>query len=192
MRMDVIQETDALYPMENPDNEAVFSRKVLEMITVSNEFCLFMEENQKYGLTEVMHYLSRITPLLYLKGSLLPEVHVSDETANERFVTEEQYETLFQEMKAKFGKKDRFRMAGQADELELVSCSLADQLADLYQDLKDFVLLYQKNTMAARENAVHSCKRHFEERWGMAAVRIMFALHQLLYSRKDPEAYQNN
>jgi hypothetical protein len=181
--------------MESSDNEAVFSRKVLEMITVANEFCLFMEENHKYGLPEIMNYLSRITPLLYLKGSLLPEVVADDESGNERFVTEEQYETLYQSLKEKFSSRDAFKMSRQPDEGEVISLSLADQISDMYQDLKDFVLLYNKNTMSARENAVQSCKRLFEEHWGSAAIRIMFALHHLLYHRDErmtPPTYLNN
>jgi hypothetical protein len=181
--------------MEGSDKELVFSRKVLEMITVSNEFCLFIEEHAKYEPLQVLAYLERIIPLLYLKASLLPGVEVSDESANERFVTEEQWESCFQELKAKFGKIDAFYANKNAGEKDVQKFSLAENITDVYQDLKDFLNLYQRNTMAARENAVSSCKELFEVRWGYSAIRIMQAIHFILYGKNligDIPGYLNN
>jgi hypothetical protein len=181
--------------MGEAGNDLVFSRKVLDMITVANEFCLFIEENERYEPVQILAYLERVVPLLYLKGSLLPEVEVSDDTANERFVTEEQWETFFNELKRKFGKMDDFFSNETAGEQEIHTYSLADNVADLYQDLKDFLLLYERNTMAARENAIHSCKNLFESRWGYRAIRVMQAIHYTLYGRSPLNSlpgYLNN
>lgn len=167
--------------MDDTGKELVFSRKVLEMITVANEFCLFVEENNRYESIQILAYLERVVPLLYLKGSLLPDVEVSDESANERFVTEEQWETFFQELKIKFGRIDAFYSNETAGEKKISNYSLADNVVDMYQDLKDFLLLYERNTMAARENAVKSCKTLFENRWGYRAIRVMQAIHFTLY-----------
>ncbi len=169
--------------MDDTSKELVFSRKVLEMITVAHEFCLFIEENGRYESIQILAYLERVVPLLYLKGSLLPDVEVSDESANERFVTEEQWEVFFQQLKVKFGRIDTFYSNETAGEKDILTCSLADQVADMYQDLKDFLLLYERNTMAARENAVQSCKNLFESRWGYRAIRVMQAIHFTLYGK---------
>lgn len=171
--------------MDDSGKELANSRKVLEMLTVANEFCLFIEENSKYETIQIMAYLERVVPLLYLKGSLLPEIEISDESANERFVTEEQWETCFQQLKNKFGKVDIFYSNEKANEKDVQKCSLSDNIADLYQDIKDFVLLYSRNTTAARENAVISCKMLFESRWGYRAIRIMQAIHFALYGNNQ-------
>jgi len=181
--------------MENPGNDLVFSRKVLDMITVANEFCLFIEENSKYDPIQILAYLERVIPLLYLKGSLLPDVEVSDDSANERFVTEEQWETFFQDLKKKFGKFDAFYSNENAGEKEIVQYSIADNIADIYQDLKDFILLYERNTMASRENAIRNCKNLFEARWGTRAIRVMQAIHFSLYGQvtlNNLPGYLNN
>lgn len=181
--------------MENANEELVFSRKVLDMITVANEFCIFIEENSKYEPIQILAYLERVVPLLYLKGSLLPEVEVSDEGADERFVTEEQWETFFQELKRKFGKIDNFYSNENPGEQETQQYSIADNLTDIYQDLKDFIMLYGRNTMAARENAIHSCKNLFENRWGYRAIRVMQAIHHALYgnnAQSQLPGYFNN
>ena len=171
------------------DQELVFSKKVMEMITVSNEFCLFLKEHERYEVMQILAYMERILPLLYLKASLLPALDVSDEGSDERFVTEEEWETLFQELKTQLGKADTFFCNITAGDQELKKFSLAEQLADIYQDLKDFLTLYQRNTMAARENAVNNCRELFQNRWGPAALRALFAIHHFLYGTADAGMY---
>jgi hypothetical protein len=167
--------------MEGSQKELVFSRKVIEMITVANEFCLFIEENTKYETIQILAYLERVIPLLYLKGSLLPSIEITDESANERFVTEEQWEIYFNQLKKKFGKIDSFYSNESTQKDKCIRYSLADIIVDIYQDLKDFILLYERNTMIARENAVNNCKYLFESRWGYRAIRAMQAIHYILY-----------
>ena len=51
--------------------------------------------------------------------------------------------------------------------------------ADIYQDLKDFIYLYQKNTEMAKENAVSECKRLFQTRWGVRLTRAHTVIHEI-------------
>jgi hypothetical protein len=181
--------------MEGEHKELVFSHKVVEMITVANEFCIFIEESEKYSKIQMLAYLEKVIPLLYLKGSLLPNVEVSDESANERFVTEEQWEKIYLELKFKFEKEDVFFINENTSEKDSLKCSFADNITDIYQDMKDFILLYQQNTMASRENAVNSCKLCFENHWGYRAIRCMYAIHHLLHGSQVPggfPGYLNN
>jgi hypothetical protein len=175
--------------MEGPQKEIVFSRKVVEMITVANEFCIFAEEIAKYDKMHILAYLDRILPLLYLKGSLLPDVVVSDESANMRFVTEEQWQDCYNDLKRILGKEDSFFINENAVTDDCVKYSLSENIADIYQDMKDFVQLYQQNTMATRENAVFFCKLYFESQWGCRAIRSMFAIHHLLYGNQSNSGY---
>ncbi len=50
----------------------------------------------------------------------------------------------------------------------------------MYQDLKDFVLLYGKGTQAAQENAAYSCRYYFDTHWGPRAIRLLDVVHQRL------------
>jgi hypothetical protein len=181
--------------MEEPQKELIFSRKVIEMITVANEFCIFIEESAAYEKIQILAYLERVVPLLYLKGSLLPDVVVSDDSANVKFVNEEQWQECFNRLKEKFGKDDAFYTNENAGEKECVKYSIAENVADLYQDMKDFILLYQVNTMASRENAIFFCKLNFESQWGYRAIRSMFAIHHVLHghpAKVDYPGFHNN
>jgi len=177
--------------MSDTPNHPVYSRNVLELITVANEFCLFMAKIEKYPRHEVFNYLQKIGPLLYLKGSLIPEIVVSNQDANERFVTSEEYEILFNELRKIFKKDDEFWFVDDFDEddNDPVKARLSEYFTDLYQDLMDFILLYQKNTLQAKENAVAEIRKQFLSHWGYKILTAQKALHSLVInpSRSEPD-----
>lgn len=168
------------------DSNSVSSKNVMEMLTVANEYCHFCEKAYQYPVDDILSYLQKIMPLLYLKGSLVPAVVVKNPEANERFVTEENYEIIFNELRNKFKPKDEFWLIEntQSNDNEPLKVSLAENLTDIYQDLKDFVLLYAKGTESAKENSVHDCKKFFENHWGVRLVQSQNYIHQLVYAGK--------
>ncbi len=173
--------------MPDQTEDITISRAILEMITVANEFCHYLDTCEKRPKREIFEFINRIGPLLYLKGSLLPEIEVMDPDANERFVTQENWESIFTLLRDKFGKDDEYWTIDpeHINETEPLKASLAENIADIYQDMKDLILLYQKNTFAARENAVSECKNLFASHWGYRIGKIMIRLHHLL---NDPDA----
>ena len=162
-----------------PGDDPVYSRKVLEMITVANEFCLFLEKAEDYSAEELLSFLQKISPLIYLKGALLPDIEVEDEDATEHYVSEEQWESLFNILYHKFGERDLFYFVDQHEKshADPVKGSLAECFTDIYQDLKDFLLLYQKPLKIFKENAVRDCKRLFETRYGYRLLIAQAAVH---------------
>ncbi len=164
------------------ETNTVNSKNVMEMLTVANEFCHFIEKAHEYETKDILDYLQKIFPLLYLKGALLPNVEVQVPEANERFVTEKTWESIFNELRNKFKPNDEFWVMDHADfkDNEALKASLADNLTDTYQDLKDFVLLYSKGTEAAKENAVHDCKLFYQTHWGYRLVQAQKYVHHLI------------
>jgi hypothetical protein len=167
---------------ENIPNEPVYSRNVLEMLTVANEFCRFLEKAEDYSKQELLNFLQKITPLLYIKAALLPPIEPEDEDAIEHYVTEEQWEQMFNTLRNKFGDNDIFYFIDNHEKshTDPVRGSLAENFTDIYQDLKDFVLLYQKPFKTFKENAVKECRHLFETRYGYRMVNAHAALHYLI------------
>lgn len=165
------------------DNDLVYSKGVLEFLTVANEYCLFTEKAEQYSKEDILLYYIKICPLLYLKGILLPKLEENDSEITERYVTEEAWESILQTFKRKFGEEDVFWNIenDQTDEKISIKLSVSEHIADVYQDMKDFVMLYQKSTHAAKENAVLECYRLFETHWGSKIIFIQKALHAIVF-----------
>ncbi|MFO7723830.1 MAG: DUF5063 domain-containing protein [Bacteroidales bacterium] len=163
--------------------EMIKSRKVLEFLTVANEYCLLIDRCKDYPRESLLEILHRILPLVYLKGSLLPEITPGDEELLERFVTEEQWEDRLNELREILEGTDQYWDIHHPEEKEPENhqASVAEDLADLYQEMKDFVLLYQKPLTAAKENAVAACRQYFADHWGRKALKACLIIHQHLH-----------
>jgi hypothetical protein len=148
---------------------------------------LYLEKAQDYDRQDILVFLQRICPLIYIKASLLPVIGLTDEDAAEHFVTEEEWEGLFNTLHLKFGEEDIYYFIDphETSHTDPVKASLAENFTDIYQDLKDFVLLYQKPRKVSMECAVYECKRLFETRYGFRLVRAHSALHYVLNKEGD-------
>jgi len=173
--------------MNNESNDITLKKSVLEMLTVANEYCYYFEHLGKKTHTEILEFVSRIGPLLYLKGSLIPNVEVENPEADERFFTPEEWETLFYALRKVFGKYDEFRIIDPQyiNENEPLKASLSESMTDIYQDMKDFILLYQRNTYAARQNAVKGIRKLYATHWGYRITNILPKVHHLLYEEES-------
>ena len=174
-------------------DEPAYSTPVIEMLTVANEYCLFIDRIEKFPSDELYPFIQKLLTLLYLKGSLLPEVEVEDDAANERFVTAEQWENIFSTLRDKFASEDEFWVLDLEgpDDTTPIKASLSEMLTDIYQDLQDFVLLYQKVSRAAKQNAVLECKSLFLSHWGIRAVDVLKVLHSRKSSSLPKDDYND-
>lgn len=171
--------------MQFDPKEPVFSKKVIEVLTISNEFCLLIEKADSYEKTDFFLVLHRILPLLYLKASLLTPVEASNPEIKDRFVNEEQYELIYLSIKKIFGTDDLFKEAFHKNQEN--PGSFSEYLSDVYQDIKDFLVLYQKPSMSAKENAINDCLLFFKSHWGYRALMCVVNIHPLLYSLKKDQ-----
>lgn len=166
--------------------EKVKGSHVLDLMTVANDFCLFTEGLEKYDKSDILGYFQKVLPLLYIKGALIPYVPAVDDMTAEHYITEENWDNIYSQFKEKFGDDDLYGIVVN-DEIygkKAEQASISEGLADIYQDLKDFLVLYQQNTSMARQNAVYECHRLFESRWGHRLVNVHAALHKLLFASK--------
>ncbi|MFW5792658.1 MAG: DUF5063 domain-containing protein [Bacteroidota bacterium] len=176
----------------NIDNSnIIYSKAVIEFITVANEYCLFFEKAENYSAEDIFQYFQKIAPLLYLKGSVMPEVTVNDDSFSEKFVTEEKWEAIFKALREKFGEQDIYYTHDHNYDTE--EASLSDNMADIYQDMKDFIMLYQNSLIHAKENAIFEIQKLFKSHWGIRIINALKAVHQILHKHAiDPELFMDD
>lgn len=178
--------------MNNKDSNLNFeienSKQVIELITIANEFCTFVEEIDKYDRDFILVYFQRIFPLLYVRGSLLPEVEEIEDGFNERYVIEESWEYVFTSVQ-KILKDDNKYFIWDKNLNEPIEQAVSENIADLYQDLKDFLFLYSRPATFAKVNAIAMCSNLFKERWGAIISNALSYIHVLLYQNENNEDY---
>ena len=166
---------------------------VADMVITAGKFCYFIENVYQYNLEDVNEFLIKILPVLYIKGALLPEIKEVDEELAERFVTEETWHKIFLSLKEKYADTDSFDMIEpDSTDNKIVTVSISEFISDIYQGLKDFLLLFRKSTTTAQECAIYECRNHFVNRWGIQASIIITELHKLIFKNLKNSSEEDN
>ena len=94
---------------------------------------------------------------------------------------------MFNELRQTLGEDDEYWIIDPQyiNDTEPLKASLSENITDIYQDMKDFLLLMQKNTHAARENAISECKILHANHWGYRVGNIFTRIHHLIYFEED-------
>ena len=171
-------------------SEVIFDKNTIEFVTVAAEYCSFLERARDMKRYDFVDTALKILPLLYLKASLLPPCELIGEDEPETFVTEEVYELIRMATANVLGAKDDYLEVFLPDmmysDTPIKKC-ISEDLADIYQDLKDFISVFQLGFNVTMNDALVICKEHFEEFWGQRLVNTMRALHDVKYGQTDED-----
>ena len=70
--------------------------------------------------------------------------------------------------------------------------TVSEQLADIYQDLRNFVAVYAMGNEPSMEEALAAAKDNFLQFWGEKLVSVMRPLHDLAWSHPAHSNDNNN
>lgn len=173
-----------------PTSQVIFDKNSIEFVTVAAEYCGFIERSREVGKQSFVDTALKILPLLYLKASLLPECELMGEDDLETFVTEDDYEYVRRSIARVLGAQDDYLEVFHPDmaysDTPIKKC-ISEDLADIYQDLKDFIGVFQSGLNVTMNDSLCVCKEHFAEFWGQRLVNTMRALHDVKYHTSDEE-----
>ncbi|MFO7827811.1 MAG: DUF5063 domain-containing protein [Bacteroidales bacterium] len=173
---------------EGFDSSIVYSENITEFVAVSAEYCKFVENTTRFSKRDFLNKSRKLLPLIYLKVSLLPRFESVFDDENEKFVSENEWEFIHESIRKKLGYHDEYREVFDPlthEQVEQSTASIADNLADLYQDLKNFVSLYGIGTEEIMNDALWECQINFEEFWGQKLVNALKAIHAIYFSDDD-------
>jgi len=173
--------------MEEKFDHIVYSKNVIEFVTVANEFCLLLEACSKISKIELIETAQKLLPLLYLKACLLPKNESELEEEVEKFVAESDWEFIHSSVQAKMGAHDQylevFEEGMEYSETPVIA-SVSENFADIYQDLKDFLTSYRIGTMNVMNEALWDLNNNFYQYWGQNLVNSLRLIHNLV-ARKE-------
>lgn len=173
---------------DNSLHPLVFSKNVIEFVTVASEYCLTVERISNHQVSESISKLQKLLPLIYLKATLLPNTEKVMDDELEKFISEFDYNVLHQKWLQALNEKDNFYEVFDPSIQfghETVTASISENLLDIYQDLKEFLTSYSIGNDEIMNDALAECKQHFEEFWGQRTVNVLRAIHMLVYSGEN-------
>ena len=172
-------------------SQVIFDKNSIEFVTVAAEYCGFIERARGADRKAFVDTALKILPLLYLKASLIPECEQIGEGDLEVFVTEDDYEMVRFAVADVLGPQDDYLEVFHPDmaysDTPIKKC-ISEDLADIYQDLKDFICVFQLGMNATMNDSLCVCKEHFAEFWGQRLVNTMRALHDVKYNTSEDDA----
>lgn len=176
--------------MKTEEKSPVYSRDVMELITVVVEYCAYLEQSEGKSREEFTDTILKILPLLYLKASLLPKYEILDfDYYAEDFVNEENYNIIRENIAVIMSDKDDYLDVFVEDMKYSdtpVLATVSENLADMYQELKNFALEYKTAVdEQLMMNALAQLKENFQYDWGQKLVNVMRALHEVRYAEQD-------
>jgi hypothetical protein len=166
------------------------SKENLEFITVAAEFCIFLENLPQIDKKQFVSRSVKYLPLLYLKTTLLPIESDEFEGEPERVVSETDYEMIRGYVASSLGMDDSYLEVFHPDMQYSdtpIAAAVSEDLADIYQELKDFLYNCQIGSDEAMQESLNYCLLSFRTHWGQKLLNALRAIHQTLYKENGDD-----
>lgn len=173
------------------ESQVIFDRNVVEFVTVAAEFCKFLEQAENNKRKSFVDTSLKLLPLLYLKASMLPHCDMMGDEAPENYVTEETYEVLRMNLAGVMGDKDDYLDVFVSDMKysdQPITRYISEDLADIYQDIKDFIFVFKLGLNETMHDALAICEENFALYWGQKLVNTLRALHEVRYAPTEEDS----
>lgn len=168
--------------MSTTSTHYVYQEPAIEFVTVAVQLCLYLEQVGEQERADFIEKMLCLLPLLYLKARLLPKSTEEMDGYPERFVTEYEYENMRQAIAQKLGSDDAYLEVFVEDMRysdEPITAFISENIADIYQEVKDLACNYQTREEAVMNDALVSCLEAFEQHWGQKLLNVLRPLHTL-------------
>ena len=172
----------------NIENEIIYAPAVLEFVATSVEFCKLVESDEPLGREEWVDKMLKVLPTMYVKASLLPDTILSDEDYEATFVNETDYAHIENKVMEIMGEENTYLDVFVEDMKysdRPISAFVSENIADIYQDIRNFVSVYQYNLSEQMNDAIYYCKEHFYLYWGQKLVNVLRPLHAVHIAYKE-------
>ncbi|MDR2627521.1 MAG: DUF5063 domain-containing protein [Dysgonamonadaceae bacterium] len=158
----------------------IYSDHTIELAKAALEYCRLMENASQYGEAEFIDKTSKILPLLYLKVLLMPETEAYYDSELENKVTEDLYTHVANGIAGLLGDKDLYLETFHPDmpfSDTPIAVTISESLADIYQDLGNFIGAFQSGITEVMNDALVVCLQNFNDYWGQKLVNVLRAVH---------------
>lgn len=157
-----------------------YNQDVIDMVTVAVQLCMLLENTAKHTKEELINQLVRLLPMLYLKTMMLFEKEQDIEGYLQTFVTEDDYNYVADGVAEILGNDNTYLEVFMADMQYSdtpIASTISENLADIYQELKDLAGNFQTGDEDVMRDAVYATTNSFYNDWGQKLLNALRALH---------------
>ena len=176
--------TDLRMQQTNNNSKTIFAQGTIDFVTVAAEFCAYLEQSSDRNKEQFVNTMLKLLPFLYVKAHLVKRVESNGDFLPDDKVTEEDYNWIRNIIYSILGNDDDYEELvfdpnTQSDETKW--SSISENLADMYQSLRNFVSAYQIGIEDCMHDALWLVMDQFELFWGKCLVDSLSRLHQVKY-----------
>ena len=174
--------------MSDSSTPYVYQDTTIEFVTVVAQVCLFLEHVREVDRDEFIDKILCLLPLLYLKARLLHKPEQQLDGYPQQFVTEDDYNAMRQSIADLLGTDDAYLEVYMEDMKfsdEPLTAFISEDIADIYQELKDLAFNYQTADERVMSDALLDCLEAFEQHWGQKLLNVLRPLHALSLQKND-------
>lgn len=176
--------------------------RLLNVVALANNYCVALENAGDYSgrasenvdnpsenearaefVIEILDYL----PRLYWEFSdLQTPPTIEEETYLPQYVDEDYYESIRHRVGSLMGEEDVFLETFEEDMKYSdtpIAASISESLADIFQNLYDFVAAVRESDGDLLVEAFTSCKENFISTWSQTLCNVLRALNHLRYNK---------
>jgi len=160
-----------------------------EFNSAASEFCGAVDSASALDRVELLSRLYEILPRLIHQGIGLPSLSWSDgytrEETKQTRMKEAEWWQLYELLKEKLGDWDLYwQVFDPTKDSEAIRGSLADDIADIYRDVKEGLDLHDPD-LALQQDAICGWRVLYYSHWGQHAINALYTIHFLLESTRN-------
>lgn len=174
--------------MENINNNIALNEDVSSFADTALEFCMLIENIDQFSKHDFIFKIRNLLPHLYYKITLIPQNDPLSNEELEKFVTQGDWEYMNDKLLEKFGQHNTYLEVfdpTMQDQEGPVTRSIAEDLTDIYQDLKNFITSYGLGNEEVMYDSLWECLENFRSFWGQRLTNALRAIHYLCSSDEE-------
>jgi hypothetical protein len=150
----------------------------------ASEFCRTVDSTSALDRVELLSRIYEILPRLIQQGVVLPALSWSDSDSQKEIkhtrMREPEWGRLYELLKEKLGDWDLYwQVFDPTKDSEAIRGSLADDIADIYRDVKEGLDLHNPD-LALQQDVICSWRVLYYSHWGQHAINALYTIHFLL------------
>jgi len=171
--------------------DSLIAPQTQSFVKLCRRYFEYLERMPDKKISDFWVELLHLLPDIYTGIFRLPQIEARYSSEVEKFVTEREYNQTFINLVTFIGALDRFTDFSDQSHpgaVKVVEASLSEMLTDIFQELKDFVLLYETGTLENMNDSIADCLDTFGRYWGVKLLSATRIIHVNLYQHRYAEA----